>query len=188
MPKSTDSVTISCKLKDETAPAGADGDAFLARCDDDDARAFSRRCAMTGDWDGKFLRDARAEGELAIVEFYVSASDGANTRTWPAPTTEGQNANCQYQVDNEVLNATDSYYRLVLTAAENTAFNRRRRATRAATGSSTRRSSSRAARTRRSATAAGCASAGTAAAATSSARCASRCRTTICGMARRCST
>ena len=58
-----------------------------------------------------------------IVEFYVSASDGSHTRTWPAASSEGQTANCTYQVDNEVSTGSAPYYRLVLTAAENAAYN-----------------------------------------------------------------
>ena len=60
--------------------------------------------------------------DLSIVEFYIAASDGAQTRTWPATTSEGQTANCQYQVTNEVLNAKDTYYFIVMTAAENAIF------------------------------------------------------------------
>src|SRR5678815_5916805 len=73
--------------------------------------------------DGGFSATLPAMANLTIVEFYIQASDATLSRTWPAPTTEGQNANCQYQVDNETLLAPESYYRLILTGAENSAFN-----------------------------------------------------------------
>lgn len=63
-----------------------------------------------------------SQSDKTIIEFYVSASDGLLERTWPAPTSEGQNANCQYQVDDEVIAGTSPTYRLILTAAENAAF------------------------------------------------------------------
>ena len=121
IPKSGDSVTISCELNDETAPAGLTATLFWRDATSTTPGAF-QSAAMAGDGTGNFAAVLGPKNNLTIVEFYVSASDGVNTRTWPAPTTEGQNANCLYQVDNEVLNATASYYRLILTGAENLAF------------------------------------------------------------------
>ena len=124
IPKSTDTVTITCQLTDDLlAPSSSSLTANLMWRDATTASppAF-QSVAMTNDGTGKFSATLPPKTNLTIVEFYVSASDGTNTRTWPAPTSEGQNANCQYQVDNEVLNTTDSYYRLILTAAENAAY------------------------------------------------------------------
>lgn len=122
VPKSTEPVTISCELNDETSPAGLTAALFWRNATTTSPGGFSA-VPMTGDGQGKFSAVLPALANLSIVEFYVSASDGVLTRTWPAPTAEGQNANCQYQVDNEADTATDSYYRLVLTAAENAAYN-----------------------------------------------------------------
>ncbi len=122
IPKSVESVTISCQVNDETAASGLTATLFWRDATSTTPGAF-QSTPMAGDGAGNFAAVLDPKANLTIVEFYVSASDGVNTRTWPAPTTEGQNANCQYQVDNEVLNATDSYYRLVLTGAENAAFN-----------------------------------------------------------------
>ena len=122
IPKSSDNVTISCKLNDETAANGLTATLFWREAAATNPGSF-QSAPMTGDGAGNFATALGPRGNLTIVEFYISASDGVMTRTWPAPTTEGQNANCQYQVDNEVLNTTDSYYRLILTGAENAAFN-----------------------------------------------------------------
>ncbi len=122
IPKSADNVTISCQLDDETAAVGLTATLFWREATTTNPGQF-QSAPMTGDGTGNFAAVLGPRGHLVIVEFYVAASDGVNARTWPAPTTEGQNANCQYQVDNEVLNGTDSYYRLILTGAENNAFN-----------------------------------------------------------------
>ncbi len=121
-PRSTEAVTISCKVVDETPASGLTATLFWRNATSTTPPAFTP-VAMTGDGTGKFSATLPAQANGTIVEFYVQASDGALTRTWPAPTSEGQNANCQYQVTNEVFSATDAYYLLVLTGAENAAYN-----------------------------------------------------------------
>ncbi len=122
VPKSTDSVTISCNLTDEAAPQFLAATLFWRIATTTTPGAF-QSAAMTGDGAGKFTAVLGPQANLAIIEFYASATDGVGTRTWPAPTSEGQNANCQYQVTNEALSTTDGYYFLILTAAENAAYN-----------------------------------------------------------------
>ncbi len=123
VPTTTQSVQIQCELNDETAPAGLSATLFWRDSTGTSPGAF-QGVPMTGDGAGGFFAMlAPVASNLAVVEWYISASDGTLTRTWPAPTTEGQNANAQYQVNNEVLTATDSYYFLVLTGAENAAYN-----------------------------------------------------------------
>ncbi len=123
VPTTAQSVTIKCELNDETPPAGLSATLFWRNAASTTPGAF-QTTPMTGDGSGGFSATLAAiPTNLAIVEWYVSATDGALTRTWPAPTTEGQNANCMYQVNNEVFTATDSYYLMVLTGAENAAFN-----------------------------------------------------------------
>lgn len=121
VPKSTEAVTISCELEDEKVPGLLSVSLFWRDATTSTPGAF-QSMPMSGDGSGDFFAQLDPKADKTIIEFYISASDGTNTRTWPAPTTEGQNANCQYQVDNEVMNFTDSYYRLILTAAENEAF------------------------------------------------------------------
>ena len=121
VPKSSDPVTISCELADEDTLTNASVTLFWRNATTTSPGAF-QSAAMAHQGDGNFSAALPAMANFTIIEFYVQASDSTLSRTWPAPTTEGQNANCQYQVDNESLNATDSYYRLILTAAENNAF------------------------------------------------------------------
>ena len=122
VPKSTDSVTISCDVNDEAAPQFLAATLFWRDATSATPGAFQSQ-AMTGDGTGKFSTTLGAKANLVIVEFYVSVTDGVSTRTWPAPTSEGQNANAQYQVTNEALSATEAYYFLILTGAENAAYN-----------------------------------------------------------------
>ncbi len=121
VPRSTEAVTISCSLTDEGAVSSLSATLFWRDATTTSPAAFTS-AAMTGDGTGKFSATLAAKADKTLIEFYVQASDGALTRTWPAPTTEGQNANCVYQVDNEVMNLTDAYYRVTMTAAENAAF------------------------------------------------------------------
>jgi hypothetical protein len=60
-----------------------------------------------------------------VVEFYVSASDGTASRSWPAPLlgddaalTPLPPAGCLYQVDDTVYAGAMPIYRLVMTAAD----------------------------------------------------------------------
>jgi hypothetical protein len=121
VPKSHEVVTISCQLADESE-AGDIAATLYWRDAGTVAPGPFQSLAMTHDGGGRFLATLGARADKAIVEFYIQATDGAATRTWPAPTSEGQNANCTYQVDNEVIGAAAAAYRLVLTAAENAAY------------------------------------------------------------------
>jgi Lamin Tail Domain/Putative Ig domain/CotH kinase protein len=121
VPTSSDAVKISCKLADEAAITGSSATLFWRNASTSTPAAFSS-VAMSGNGSGSFSVTLAALGDKQIVEFYVSATDGTLTRTWPAPTIEGQNANCAYQVDNGTITGSVPAYRLVLTAAENAAF------------------------------------------------------------------
>ena len=123
VPRSTQSVAISCVVNDEVAAASRTATLFYRNATVTSPGVFLST-AMTGDGTGKFTAVLAASGtDKVITEFYISSNDGTATRTWPAATTEGQNANCQYQVDNEVPSATADTYRITMTAAENSAFN-----------------------------------------------------------------
>ena len=121
VPKPADPVTISCQLTDETPTVALTATLFWR-----DATGIApgpfQSVAMTAGAAGKFSATLGALPNLRIVEFYISASDGTNTRTWPAPTSEGQNANCQYQVSDEVFDPNDIYDLVILTGAENAAY------------------------------------------------------------------
>ena len=121
VPRSTDRVTISCHLTDESAPQFLAATLFWRIATTASPGAF-QQLAMTGDGTGSYSAVLSPQANLAIIEFYVSATDGVGTRTWPAATSEGQNANALYQVTNETLNPNSAYYFLVLTGAENAAY------------------------------------------------------------------
>lgn len=62
-----------------------------------------------------------------IVEFYLTATDGALARSWPAPAagddaglTSQQSANCLYQVDDTVYAGSMPIYRIIMKAADKT--------------------------------------------------------------------
>jgi hypothetical protein len=69
-----------------------------------------------------------AEAHDTIVEFFVSVSDGARMRTWPAPALNNaapggtfvaeQSQNCLYQVDNSTYAGVMPLYRLILKAGD----------------------------------------------------------------------
>ncbi|MDP3073325.1 MAG: lamin tail domain-containing protein [Opitutaceae bacterium] len=123
IPKSTDPVTISANLTDELGVADAKLAATLHwRVATTATPGAFQTVAMANDGTGAFSATLAPQADKAIIEFYVSATDGTLTRTWPAPTSEGQNANCVYQVDNEVVAGPAPAYRLILTGAENAAF------------------------------------------------------------------
>ncbi|HEX2749851.1 MAG TPA: Ig-like domain-containing protein, partial [Verrucomicrobiales bacterium] len=121
VPTPADRVLISCTLEDETPASGLSATLYWRDATGQTPSAFES-LPMSADGKGGWFAPLNAKPDLSIVEFYISATDGANTRTWPAPTSEGQNANCQYQVDASPPSTTAEVYRLVLTAAENQAY------------------------------------------------------------------
>jgi hypothetical protein len=121
LPASSDKVTISCKLTDEMA-AGTSASLFWRIASSTQPGSF-QTMPMFSDGNGNFSAELPSQTNLRVIEFYIQATDGTSTRTWPAPTSEGQNANCLYLVSDEQINSTDSYYFVILTAAENSAFN-----------------------------------------------------------------
>jgi hypothetical protein len=123
VPRSTDPVAITANLTDELAATSTSLAATLYwRVATTASPGAFQTAAMANDGTGTFTATLAPLADKAIVEFYVSATDGTLTRTWPAPTSEGQNANCVYQVDNEAIAGPAPSYRLILTGAENAAF------------------------------------------------------------------
>jgi len=131
VPASTDRVRISCELEDESAFSALNATLFWRDATTTNPGAF-QQLPMSQNGRGEWFAQLEPRAHLAIVEFYISATDGVNTRTWPAPARTsnpgvvpevfGQVANCQYQVSNEAVSATAETVRLTLTAAENAAF------------------------------------------------------------------
>ncbi|HEY1108247.1 MAG TPA: lamin tail domain-containing protein [Opitutaceae bacterium] len=120
VPRSTDAVTISATLSDEDMSA-VTATLYWRVATTATPGAF-QALAMAGDSTGYFTAALPAMTDKTIVEFYVQAGDGTLSRTWPAPSSEGQNTNATYQVDNEVVAGAAPVYRLVLTGAENSAY------------------------------------------------------------------
>ena len=121
VPKSSDSVTISCVVTDESAVQFLNASLFWRDASGTSPGTF-QELPMSGDATGRFTALLSPKANLTIIEYYVSVSDGVNTRTWPAATGEGQTANAQYLVTNEVLSPSAAYYFLVLTGSENAAY------------------------------------------------------------------
>ena len=121
VPTSGEEVTVTCKVDDEAGRGTATVRLFFRDASTTSPGAFQSVTMAAGA--GKaYAATLPPQANKTIIEFYVSASDGQLERTWPAATSEGQNANCQYQVDDEVIAGTAPTYRLILTAAENAAF------------------------------------------------------------------
>lgn len=53
-----------------------------------------------------------------VIEFYIESSDGTNTRTWPAPASNGQTANALLQVDDEINDYDHGVYRIIMSVPE----------------------------------------------------------------------
>lgn len=125
VPRSTDNVVVSCDLEDE-AVNGLTATLYW-RVSSASPPAFTTT-PMIDDGTREFFATLGPRADKTVIEFYIEASDGTSSRTWPAPTDgpnpsdRGQFANCVYQVDNEVPPAGEPLYRLVLTVPENAAY------------------------------------------------------------------
>ncbi len=129
VPKSTDTVTVTCRVIDEL-DASSTATVFYRK---DGVSAFTP-LAMADDGqhgdgaanDGVFGATLPAQANGSIVEFYISATDqGARTRTWPAPVqpTNTQITNCLYQVDDVGPDTTQPFYKLIMTETERAELN-----------------------------------------------------------------
>ena len=125
VPRSTENVVISCELEDEAA-TGFSATLFW-RVSSAAPPAFTST-PMIDQGSGEFSATLGPRVDKSIIEFYVEATDGTSSRTWPAATDgasaadRGQFANGVYQVDDAVPVAQQPLYRLVLTVPENTAY------------------------------------------------------------------
>jgi hypothetical protein len=130
IPKSTEPIRFSCVLIDETS--GATATLFWRR---DGTGIFASVPMSDSDGDGAVDATITAQPNLAVIEWYILATDGANSRTWPA-VARTSNPGVTPQTFNQVTNALalvdDSYnpaatfrtaadnpiYRIIMTPAD----------------------------------------------------------------------
>lgn len=127
VPKSSDPVDVSARITDDHGSLqGAavhwrvDGAASFTEAAMADDGAHGDRLAK----DGIYGATLPPEAQGTIIEFYVSAVDGAgHSRTWPTPALDQagqpqQSTNCLYQVDDTAYSGTMPVYRMVLRAVD----------------------------------------------------------------------
>lgn len=130
VPKSSDAVTITAQIRDETTTVNVQ--LFHRTATNIATNAFTSTAMFDdgahGDGaagDGVFGVVLPAQPDRTIVEFYVRAADmGSNVRTWPAParqsdgTTFAQTCNALYQVDDQIYSGRQPVYRIIMTETE----------------------------------------------------------------------
>ena len=123
IPTSAESVTVTTRLVDELGTASsatlyyrADGAPSFTTVAMHDDGTNGDATAGDGIWSAVIPPHA----DSTVVEFYVSATDGTNTRTWPGPSDEfgAQGANALYQVDDATFSGEQPLFKLIMTEAE----------------------------------------------------------------------
>jgi len=124
IPKSSDSVAVTARFLDESTT----GITASLRHRVDGAASFSTSAMLDdgahGDGlagDGFYGAVMIAQGDGAIVEFYVEVTDAeGNARTWPAPVQPAgtQSANLLYQVRDTIHIGQQPLYLLIMKEAE----------------------------------------------------------------------
>ena len=74
--------------------------------------------------DGTFAAQIPGQVDGTVIEFYVEATEGDHSRTWPAASDNsgGQQANALFQFDDEFYDGNQPIYRLVMTVEEDGDF------------------------------------------------------------------
>jgi hypothetical protein len=127
LPTSTDRIGISAEIKDDSGAPPTNVQLYWKV----DGASFFNQSVMLDNGvtaDGKasdqtFGTILPAQPNGTIVEFYVKATDGHNSRTWPGPTndTGAQEANCHFQVfDSQDTGKPAPVYRIITTNKERT--------------------------------------------------------------------
>ena len=130
IPKSSDPVFVTARVSDDHGLPPTVGTHWRV----DGSGAFSRVTMVDdgqhGDTlagDGIFGASLPVLANGTIVEFFISATNGTDSRTWPAPVLSDdaalspqQSSNCLYQVDDTVYAGAQPIYRLVMKAADKT--------------------------------------------------------------------
>jgi hypothetical protein len=130
IPNAADAIVISCTIVDEAPGASA---TLFWRVNS--ASPFTSVLMKDTDGDGDVEATIPPQANLSVIEWYIAASDGTNSRTWPAPArdsdigvvpaTYAQVTNALIQVDNS-FNPAQTFmeagnqpiYRLIMTEAE----------------------------------------------------------------------
>ena len=123
IPTSSDRIGISAKLRDEIDEtigatlhyriSAQNPGPFETALMLDDGENFDGEAG-----DGIFGAVLSPQPNGTIIEFYVESTDGINTRTWPPPTDNGQNANALLQVDDEANTFDHAFYRIIMPVSE----------------------------------------------------------------------
>ncbi len=110
VPRSDEVVQVEADIEDETV--GGETVMLYWRASKLDPQDLFVAVPMEdNNANGRWEADIPPHPNGTVIEFYVAASDGANSRTWPAPTAIGQSANCLYQVDEETIGGPGAAYR-----------------------------------------------------------------------------
>jgi hypothetical protein len=129
IPRSTEAIVISADIENETPGATTTLHWRL------DAGTWNSLSMVDSDGDGDVEATIPPQANLAVVEWYISSTDGTHSRTWPAPArtsdpgvipeTFGQAANALLQVDDSfdpnatfLSPANNQTLRFIMTDAE----------------------------------------------------------------------
>lgn len=123
IPTSSDPIAISAELRDEAGePIGG---TLYYRVSAQNPGSFQSAPMLDdgnhGDadpYDGVYGFVLPPAENGTIFEFYIEATDGTHTRTWPAPASDGQTANALLQVDDEANTYDHGFYRIILPVSE----------------------------------------------------------------------
>jgi hypothetical protein len=135
VPRSTDLVTITARVRDELTSGVASVRLFYRDHTSTTPGPFASTNLLDDGAHGDGLNRDGLYGAVlpampngTVIEFYVQATDTSGlSRTWPAPTWDTDNtfaqlANALYQVDDEVISDFMPALRVVLTGSEYAAF------------------------------------------------------------------
>ncbi|MFT6862839.1 MAG: hypothetical protein ACJAVK_001399, partial [Akkermansiaceae bacterium] len=131
IPSDRDQVIITANLKDIVGASLSATVSYRTESNDSANRTIVVMSddALNGDGDagdGVFGATLPAFPDGTVVDFFVSASDGVNTRTWPGPTDDrgNQAANALFQIEATPVSSDQSLpvYRLILSPDEKAEF------------------------------------------------------------------
>ena len=107
IPHSSDPIVVSAKFVDEVGALSATQLHWRV-----DAGTWQTAPMADSDGDGDREATIPPQPNLTVLEYYIEASDGANTRTWPAPartSDPGVLPETFAQVTNALLQVDDSF-------------------------------------------------------------------------------
>ncbi len=123
VPTSSEAIGIVAKLRDETGETI--GGILHYRISAQNPGAFQTTPMLDDGYncdseagDGIYGAMLPPQTNGTVIEFYIESSDSTNTRTWPAPANNGQNANALLQVDDEANTFDHAFYRVIMPVSE----------------------------------------------------------------------